>query len=356
MFGISDKALQWVQSYLESRVYQVQIDGYYSEMCSLDYGIPQGSVLGPLAFILYTSPIGNIIRKHGLRFHKYADDDQIYITFDPRTPGACQAALHSLQTCIAEVNVSMTMNKLKLNPNKTEFFICGTAQNISKLPPDVVLTLEGNVFKPSTSVRNLGIIFDSHMSMTPHINSLISSLNFHLRNIRRISRFLDFDTKHMVVRSLILSRMDNGNALLYGAKVKDLDRLQSVQNKAVKLIFSADRRASPSPLLDSLHWLPVRERIQFKLCMYVYKCLHGCAPNYLSAFISYKSHPETGPVTRSADDTSLLTVHVGRTRTGDRSFSVSAPMLWNCLPKEIREACSLPVFKKLLKSHLYPVY
>ncbi len=356
MFGISDIALQWVQSYLESRVYQVQIDGTYSDMCSLDYGIPQGSVLGPLAFILYTSPMGSIIRKHGLHFHKYADDDQIYITFNPRIPGACQAALHSLQTCIAEVNDWMTMNKLKLNPTKTEFFICGTAQNISNLPSDVVLTLEGNVIKPSTSVRNLGIIFDSHMSMTPHINSLISSLNFHLRNIRRISRFLDLETKHMVVRSLILSRLDYGNALLYGAKAKDLDRLQSLQNKAAKLIFSADRRSSPSPLLDNLHWLPVRERIQFKLCMYVYKCLHDCAPDYLSAFISYKSRPQTGPVTRSAKDTSILNVHIGRTRTGDKSFSVSAPMLWNRLPKNIREACSLPVFKKLLKSYLYPAY
>ena len=88
----------------------------------------------------------------------------------------------------------------------------------------------------------------------------------------------------------------------------------------------------------------------------VYMVVHHIIYLLLSAFISYKSHPETGPVTRSADDTSLLTVHVGRTRTGDRSFSVSAPMLWNCLPKEIREACSLPVFKKLLKSHLYLVY
>ena len=124
----------------------------------------------------------------------------------------------------------------------------------------------------------------------------------------------------MVVRSLILSCLDYGNALLYGAKAKDLDRLQSVQNKAIKLIFSAGRRASPSPLMNTLHWLPVRERIQFKICMYVYKCLQGCAPEYLNAFLSHKITPISGPVTRSSKDTSTLKVHIGKTRTGDKSF------------------------------------
>ena len=93
--------------------------------------------------------------------------------------------------------------------------------------------------------------------MTQHINSLISSVNFHLRNIRRIAKYLDQDTKHHVVRCLILSRQDYGNALLYGAKSKVLDRLQSLQNKAVKLIFSAGKRDSPSLLMKTLHWLPI---------------------------------------------------------------------------------------------------
>ena len=132
----------------------------------------------------------------------------------------------------------MTVNKLKLNYNKTEFCIAGTTQGLTKLPP-VELKVGNDMIKPSSSGRNLGIFFDNHMSMTQHINSLTSSVNFHLRNIRRIAKYLDQDTKHHVVRCLIPSRLDYGNALLYGAKSKDLDRLQSLQNKAVKLIFSA---------------------------------------------------------------------------------------------------------------------
>jgi hypothetical protein len=172
----------------------------------------------------------------------------------------------------------MSVNKLKLNPTKTEFFIAGTHQGLKKLPHDVVLKLGDDTIKPSTTVRNLGMKFDAHMSMTPHINSLISSVNYHLRNIRRISKFLDQATKNHVVRCFILSRLDYGNSLLYGAKAKDLDRLQSLQNKAAKLIFYAKRLDSPAPLMNKLHWLPIRQRIIFKICMYVYKCLHGNAP------------------------------------------------------------------------------
>ena len=189
-----------------------------------------------------------------------------------------------------------------------------------------------------------------------YINSLISSVNYHLRNIRRISKFLDQDTKHAVVRSFILSRLDYGNALLYGAKSKDLDCLQSLQHKAIKLIFSANRFDSPAPLMNTLHWLPIRERINFKICMYVFKCIHGNAPKYLSDFISHRLRPVTGPITRSSNDSTLIVAHVGRNCIGDKSFYVTAPRLWNALPRNIREAKSLTVFKKMLKSHLCPKY
>ncbi len=133
--------------------------------------------------------------------------------------------------------------------------------------------------------------------MTHHVNSIISSVNFHIRNIRRIAKYLDHDTKHHVVRCLILSRLDYGNSLLYGAKSKDLDRLQSLQNKAVKLIFSAGKRDSPSILMNNLHWLPIRERINFKICVYVFKCLQGNAPTHLMELLPLKLKPSSGPIT-----------------------------------------------------------
>ncbi|XP_072046978.1 uncharacterized protein [Amphiura filiformis] len=224
-------------------------------------------------------------------------------------------------------------------------------QTLSTLSP-IELKVGDSIIKPSDTVRNLGIILDSRLSMTPHINSMISSISFQLRNIRRIKRFLDHDTLHAIVRALVLSHFDYGNALLYRAKSKDLDRLQSPQHKAVKLIFSAARRDSPSPLMHKLHWLPLRERINFKVCLYIFKCLEGSAPQYLIDLVTLKQ-PHSGLVTRSSMDKTQITSHVGRIQIADRAFQAAAPALWNCLPRNIMEARSITSFTKLFKSHFY---
>ena len=205
--GISGCALQWLKSYLESRVYQVNIDGVLSETHKLDFGVPQwgtpkssnpqGSVLGSLCFrpILYTSPVGKIIHKHGINFHFYADDTQMYISFNPKIPGACQSALTKLESCIIELSNWMTSYKLKLNHSKTEFFIAGTAQGLNKLP-SIELEVGNNIIKPSTvlqfatSASYLTVIclWHNKLIVSSHLLIIISetsavSLNFLIRTL-----------------------------------------------------------------------------------------------------------------------------------------------------------------------------
>ena len=150
-------------------------------------------------------------------------------------------------TCTLHNRFKRLENMLKLNPTKTNLFIAGSSQGHQKLPSYVVLKINYSVIKPATTVRNTGILFDTQMSMSSHINSPISSVNYHLRYICRISEFLDQDNKHVVVRSFILSPFNYGNALLYGAKSKDLDRLQSLQLKSLNL---------SSLLIDLIHVVP----------------------------------------------------------------------------------------------------
>ena len=350
--GVSETALGCFKSYLNSRSSCVSIDSVFSEQSKLIYGVPQGSVIGPVQFVIYTQPMGAIIRKHNVDFHSYADDYQLYVSFNPKLPGAAETALHKLQHCISDIKTWMNKNKLKLNNDKTEFFIAGTYQSLNKLPK-LQLSIGESVIEPTSNIRNLGIIFDSNMTMGKQINSLISSGNYQLRNIRRICKYLDQDTRHLVVRALFLSRLDYGNALLYGSNSKDLNRLQSLQHRAVKLVFSASRLDSPLPLMQTLHWLPVTKRIKFKICLYVYKCLNDCGPKYLCNLLSHNSIPSIGPVTRSAMDRTLLSIPSSRKRIGERAFSVAGPSLWNSLPRHIRDAGSTAIFKKLLKSYLY---
>ncbi|XP_072042415.1 uncharacterized protein [Amphiura filiformis] len=139
--------------------------------------------------------------------------------------------------------------------------------------------------------------------MRNQISSLTRSVSFHLRNISRIRRFLDFDTSNDIIRSLILSRLDYGNVLLMGANTTDIARLQTLQNWAAKIIFCAKKRDHVSPLLHQLHWLYVEDRITFKAMLYVFKCLAGIGPEYLSSCLELKN-PREG--LRSASDRTRL--------------------------------------------------
>lgn len=349
--GISGTALKWFETYLESRRCCVFIDGHYSDSEPLIYGVPQGSVVGPLQFILYTLPIGDIIRRHNIQFHQYADDTQLYVSFNPKVTGAAEGALDRLQHCISDLKEWMDINKLKFNSEKTELFIAGSQYGCQKLPL-IRLRVGENLIEPSSHIKNLGVIFDTQMNMTKQINSIISSGYFQLRNIRRIGRYLNQDTKHHVVRSLILSKLDYGNALIYGSNMKDIRRLQTLQNRSAKFIFSAGRLESPKPLLDTLHWLPIDTRIKYKLCLYVFKCLHDHAPVYLNQCLHFKPRP-SGPTTRSSSDRSLLLVPLSKKRIGDKAFTSAGPTLWNSLPRHLRELDNINAFKKMLKTYLY---
>ena len=180
------------------------------------------------------------------------------------------------------------MNKLKLKESKTEFFIAGPSKAM-KLFPDIALNIAGTEIRRSESTRNLGVEFDACMSMSTCIASLCMSINYHLRNIARIRRFIDRATCERVICSLVTSRLDYANSLIYGINKTDLTKLQWLQNHAACLIVGASWRESALPLLKDLHWLPVRERFEFKALTHVHKCIHNSdqSPLYLQQVIHF---------------------------------------------------------------------
>ena len=304
--GIHGNVLKWISSYLSNRTTSVCVNGVASQQLELKYGLPQGSIVGPQQFTLYTTPIGDILRQFELCYHIYADDIQIYTSFNPRDHTSIESALSRMSACIDKIRHWMTVNYLKFNEDKTGFFVAMPNHLRQYLPP-VSLRVGTKIIHPVDSVRNLGIVFDSSMSMTTQITSLCTTLNFQLRNISRIRKFLDQDTCHLVIRALVLSKMDYGNALLYGSTQSDLQRLQRIQNWAAKLINCALKKDHATPYLRELHWLPVRERITFKILVYVYKSIHGLAPPYLTSLL--RLHCPARPGLRSASDTTRLFQH-----------------------------------------------
>ena len=336
-------------SYLKERTQRVVIGDQSSSTTTVTTGVPQGSVLGPLLFSLYVQPIGDIIRAHGIFFHQYADDLQVYTHFN-LNHSALVAAVKQMEDCLDEVKVWMARNSMFMNDGKTQYLPI-VPKSADALVDKSVIRVGTATITASLCVQCLGVCIDRHLDMKKQVSQTISACSFYLRNINQISRFLPRPTKERVVNALVTSRFDYCNALLYGTSAVNIARLQRTHNTAARLIMRSPRSNSATPLLRELHWLPIVCRVDFKLLVFTYKAMHNGAPVYLCELVCPYQPTRT---LRSANN-NMLEVKRTRTKAGDCSFAVAAASLWNNLPTVIKTCDNLTSFKRLLKTHLFRI-
>ena len=156
-----------------------------------------------------------------------------------------------------------------------------------------------------------------------------------------------------LLRALVIGKVDYCSSVFVVVSKTQLTRLQSVLNAAARLVFSVRRSEHVTPLLRELHWLKVPERIQFRLCVLAYRCLHGTAPTYLADSLHLTTATKSNRRLRSADVPTLSVPATRRSTPGDRAFPVAAVRVWNTLPSATRLAPSLDVFRRQLKTFLF---
>ena len=254
--SIKGTALNWSKSYFSDWFQFVQINDESSVCTKVNHGVPQGSVLGPILFSLYMLPRGNIIRTHSVNFHCYADDTLLYLSIKPEQ---CNQ-LTKLQPCLKDIKTWMTRNFLLLNSDKTEVLILDPKHLRDKLSNDIA-ALDDIALASNETVRNLGVIFDSDLSF-----------NSQLKLISRTA----FVTSRLYYYC---------NSLLSGSSSKSLKTLQLVQNSAARVLTRTKKRDHISPVLASLHWLPVKSRIELKVLLLTFKAVNNMAPLYLKELI-----------------------------------------------------------------------
>ena len=246
----------------------------------------------------------------------------------------------------------MTKNKLQLNGSKTEAMLVGTQHKLSQTNVEQ-FKLGQNSIPLASSVKNLGVILDKTLSMQSFVSSTAQSCFFHLYRISTIRKYLTTKATTKLVVCLILSRLDYCNSLLFGLPASTIQPLQRIQNSAARLILKKRKSDHISPLLSSLHWLPVSQRIQFKFLVLIYKSVNNLAPSYLSDLLNL--HIPSRSLRSSSDPSSLTIPRPLRLKTIEsRTFSVAGPSSWNDIPPSIRQAPSLSSFKSKLKTHLFP--
>ena len=350
VYNIGGNVISWITSYLSDRKFRVLINETFSDDSPLKIGVPQGSILGPLLFILYTEGLQELANKFNFSIHLYADDTQIYFQFNPKSR---TKSINYLKQCFSEIRTWMSLNYLKMNDTKTE--VIELHSPYTSTVPMSTIDFEGCCIKLSESAKNLGFWFDKSLDLNVQIKNVSKICYLNLRNISRIGSKLSKSLKVQLVHGCIHSILDYCNATYFGLTKFQLRKLQCIQNAAARFIYGLkekERFQSITPFLKELHFLPVKFRIYFKIALLTFKCLNNMAPQYPNDLIALKTDKRKS--LRVDNDFFLLEQPPEPRCSHTRgAFSYCAPRVWNELPYSLRTMTSIEIFKSALKTNLF---
>lgn len=345
-FGIEGSALLYLESYLKDRTYRVQIGDCFSDSKPLVRGVPQGSVLGPILFCLYTAELSDVLEKHGVSFKLFADDTQFYLSVN-----TIQETEAYLGTIMSDIKQWMDNRVLKLNENKTECLFVGRKMDFDRLHIRDLCINEVEL-AVSDSVKDLGVVLDSELTLKNQIIQTVNLAGYHLRNIAFVRKYVDNGTMEKLIHNHVISKIDYCNSLYYGLPNYLLRKLQMIMNRAARLIKGISRKERITPVLIELHWLPVKARIIYKQCVMVYQVLKFGKPNYMKNMLT-DFRVDTNVSLRHGAEVQRLHEPRYYREAGRRAFDRSAPRLYNGLPAHVKLAETVSVFKRRLKTHLF---
>ena len=245
LYCVNGTVIEWFKSYLRHRQHKVSINGILSTARTLKGGVPQGSVLEARMYSMYVKPLSDIMNRHNVRYHTYADDIQLYITCE-NNENSIEEVVVRLQDCISEISVWMSQNALKINEDKTKFIIFRKRQ-IQLI--EVNLIIGNNLIPCEESIKILGFL-------TEHATKILMT-------------------------STVLTRLDYCNSTYAGLPQKSMYKLQLAQNTAARVVARIPRHHHITPTLQLLKWLPINKRCQFQILVMTFKALHSQVPSYM---------------------------------------------------------------------------
>ena len=339
--GIKGSALAWFSSFLKGRSQCIRLGRTTSETVFIKFGVPQGSVLGPVLFNLYIRSIYATVKSQGFEILGYADDHQISKSFN--SCNQLDTLTIQLRECFRIIKKWMSRYYLQLNDTKTQIIVFGSRNVLSDIHLGGINMTPSTTIRFVSTVKNLGFMMDSQLNFQKQIIE-IKKKSFHtIRNIRKIRFLLNDDQCKLIVNSLVISCLDYGNGLYYGINEKLLNQLQIIQNAASKVVTKKYKYDHVDDDLINLHWLSVKKRIIFKIALLAQKSLAGIAPKYLQEMFSYAHFGRK----------LSLIVPYSQTSYGQRSFSCAAPRIYNKLPQYVTSSETIHEFKKHLKTFLF---
>jgi hypothetical protein len=350
--GFSSSVIEWLRNYLSDRYQRVFCDdNFKSDWALVTAGVPQGSVLGPLLFILYLHDISSVIKY--CSYHLYADDVQIYISF---TITNIAAAITKISEDLDRLVTYIAQHNLALNVAKTQPIIIGSERYVQNLSmTDVPKIRLSNTLVPyCTTVNNLGVIIDNTLSWKPHVISTVGKVFGALAQVRRNFCYLPKSIRLRIVQSLIMPLIDYGSVIFTNMSKENCLKLQRAENACIRFVTNTSRFDHITPSYVELQLLKVEDRRALNVAIMMWKLFKFQCPSYLYDMFSTHRSVQTCS-TRTSPDTLVIPVH--RTAIYSNSFCITAIRAYNFykiyLYLHLSSAISL---KKCVKNHLMSLY
>ena len=332
IYGVEKDFLTWIESYLTNRYQGVWIDHVLSSFLHCDVGVPQGSSLGPLFFLLFVNDLPFIL---SCDMDQYADDSTLTAT--GRTTGDIN---EKLDTNCAVVSNWMAENRLQLNADKTHILTLGTKERL-RLPGNMVTVSMDDLIleeSPEHSETLLGCIIDANLKWHGQIEALLDKLKKRLAGLAHIKFVLPFNLRKVVSEGLFNSVLCYCLPLFGGCDVGEIRDIQVLQNRAAQLVTHSPPRATRNPMYDELGWLTVNQLVRYHTLLAVYRIRQSGEPEYLASSLCNDNR------------NGKLIVQNTNLTLAKKSFKIRGACNWNALPANIRHLQEIGIFKKELKS------
>lgn len=340
-YGINGAVLNWFKSYLENRSQRVKFNGILSAAINVDLGVPQGSVLGPLLFLIYINDIVEVVGDN-CEIRLFADDAIIYTT-----GYSCVEINNKLHKQMEKIDEWVKRNRLSVNVEKTKvMLIRGVRKKVNE--ENIKIKLRSKELEVVTEIKYLGIIIDKNLNFSKHVDYIGRKVGAKLGVMRRISGDISAYMRCIVYKTIIAPLFDYCGSIMVGISKTNVQHLQRLQNQAMRIILRCNRRAKIVDMLEALCFMSVKERIEYNVCIIVYKIMKGLCPKYLRNKIEVVQY-EGGVGTRQVGN-----VYIDRCKTGEeqKMLLYEGLKMYNALPIEIKREEKIQSYRKKLTRYI----
>jgi hypothetical protein len=342
-YGIRGVALDLIESYLVNRFQYVSFNDNSSGLKRISCGVPQGSILGPLLFLVYINDIINC--SDIMKFILFADDTNLFFSGDD-----LWKLMSSVNTELIKLSDWFKSNKLSLNIKKTNYIIFGN-KKIPKSLNQFQLSIDGNILEQVENTKFLGVYIDNKLNWSRHIEHVALKIAKSLGVMNRVRNVLPYSILLTLYHTLVYPYLTYCNIIWGCAKPSLLNRLVVLQKRAVRLITRSCYCATTGPLFVRLNLLKLSEIYKFQIALFIFKYKQHLLPASCSQYLSVNSN--RAYITRRNDYFKILSF---RTNIRERCISVSGPRLWNSFPLAIQDSLHLGSFKKELIFYFISLY